>query len=497
MLLLTLVMTKSWAFVEFRGTWGDDVALSLHSYFGTGVTIQTPISAISFPSSGPNMTFFTATVYFRDRSYTAPQGCLDYDALQLPDGGVWLFRVSPPLAWFQRNPPQSFPPPGFHQRVLSVLNDTQLLNGTDVHRFSRIRARLLPFLDSSPLIFTSLGFDLFPDTVTGRPFSGGLAIKGSVTIAGNVFPLNGYLFDHLAYSIESKVCGVWCAFSLLCSFLAWRSVYRRAVHLRMRSHPLPLAASIWHASVDFAIAYALVAKLPEALNIAALFFFVGGFWVPVTMLAAVPIGLANPEFNERDPRARLCLVFVATVITLPTMVAALCVFESPVYCSIVLFSPFLLQICSNAWVGGRRRWGDWFVVSLAASRLLLLWYFCFRDPAAKGAASAKMGIVFSLYLIGQVVILLLQHHYGGRFFWPRRVARTGYRYLRLAESEDQCPICLVGIARGEEIMATPCGHLYHRGCLARWMRRSLTCPLCRAALPLPSPSDFETRQAVP
>jgi hypothetical protein len=85
-----------------------------------------------------------------------------------------------------------------------------------------------------------------------------------------------------------------------------------------------------------------------------------------------------------------------------------------------------------------------------------------------------------LYLIAQVVVILLQNRYGGVFFLPRRFRR---QYFRVIDVEGQCPICLVEMEVGVEVVRTPCGHLFHTECLRRWSRENMTCPVCRAGLP--------------
>jgi len=48
-----------------------------------------------------------------------------------------------------------------------------------------------------------------------------------------------------------------------------------------------------------------------------------------------------------------------------------------------------------------------------------------------------------------------------------------------------CPICFDNFADGQEIIRTPCAgrqHIFHRACLADWLRLNQTCPLCRTLL---------------
>ena len=44
----------------------------------------------------------------------------------------------------------------------------------------------------------------------------------------------------------------------------------------------------------------------------------------------------------------------------------------------------------------------------------------------------------------------------------------------------QCCICSdLFVNNGTDIAATPCGHVFHEHCLARWLINSSTCPSCR------------------
>ncbi|XP_062149961.1 probable E3 ubiquitin-protein ligase RHC2A [Alnus glutinosa] len=49
----------------------------------------------------------------------------------------------------------------------------------------------------------------------------------------------------------------------------------------------------------------------------------------------------------------------------------------------------------------------------------------------------------------------------------------------------ECSICLEEFCSGlePEVVCMPCSHVYHRGCIVRWLQRSHLCPLCRFPMP--------------
>ncbi|KAK6263894.1 hypothetical protein SCA6_019328 [Theobroma cacao] len=50
--------------------------------------------------------------------------------------------------------------------------------------------------------------------------------------------------------------------------------------------------------------------------------------------------------------------------------------------------------------------------------------------------------------------------------------------------DNECVICLGNFAKEEEAKRMPCGHVFHGGCIVRWLEKSHLCPLCRYAMPL-------------
>ena len=64
-------------------------------------------------------------------------------------------------------------------------------------------------------------------------------------------------------------------------------------------------------------------------------------------------------------------------------------------------------------------------------------------------------------------------------------------YFALMASAE-CAICYeaLGSGSGSEQYETICHHIFHKGCLGIWTRRSLTCPMCRT--PIPCVTDYTT-----
>jgi E3 ubiquitin-protein ligase DOA10 len=56
---------------------------------------------------------------------------------------------------------------------------------------------------------------------------------------------------------------------------------------------------------------------------------------------------------------------------------------------------------------------------------------------------------------------------------------TRVKTLVMKKSSKTCPICIEGFKEDELIKQLPCRHIYHRGCIKQWMKKSTECPLCR------------------
>ena len=48
-----------------------------------------------------------------------------------------------------------------------------------------------------------------------------------------------------------------------------------------------------------------------------------------------------------------------------------------------------------------------------------------------------------------------------------------------ALKEDKCPICLQKYKSADIIKEFPCKHIFHKGCIFKWLKTSNVCPLCK------------------
>ncbi|KAJ7634669.1 hypothetical protein FB45DRAFT_744590 [Roridomyces roridus] len=95
-------------------------------------------------------------------------------------------------------------------------------------------------------------------------------------------------------------------------------------------------------------------------------------------------------------------------------------------------------------------------------------------PASPSRVSRPAGPKPSALLSGQIEVL------------RRRTTKDGRVKLKLAllgVAVDRCGICMTQFKNADHArMIDVCKHAFHERCLARWVMRSRTCPLCRIGL---------------
>ncbi|CAN6454154.1 unnamed protein product [Victoria cruziana] len=46
------------------------------------------------------------------------------------------------------------------------------------------------------------------------------------------------------------------------------------------------------------------------------------------------------------------------------------------------------------------------------------------------------------------------------------------------KTRERCVICQMNYRRGDMCMTLPCKHVYHSGCVSRWLSINKACPVC-------------------
>ena len=91
-------------------------------------------------------------------------------------------------------------------------------------------------------------------------------------------------------------------------------------------------------------------------------------------------------------------------------------------------------------------------------------------------------IHYSLLYYGLNVVLGLTYQY--LFFKQYQKAnrsRVAW-YQAEALNHENCSICLLGIEEGQKRGKIECMHLFHLGCLNKWLKQKAQCPVCKSQI---------------
>ena len=206
------------------------------------------------------------------------------------------------------------------------------------------------------------------------------------------------------------------------------------------------------------------------------------------------------------------------------MFATITLRNTPVVTVLLLYSCWLPQIVYNAVAGTRRALHPVYLYGTAVTRLFIPLYV-FGCPsnfltlllveAAAFPFSLTACFVLVVWTCLQVGFLTAQDALGPRFFIPKQFLPQRYDYNRpvphhlllrgssssssssaegaagdvemtQTSSEEhslECVICYNELVLTRGLYSiSPCDHLFHKDCLARWMQVKLECPTCRAPL---------------
>ncbi|KAL2610680.1 hypothetical protein R1flu_029253 [Riccia fluitans] len=169
------------------------------------------------------------------------------------------------------------------------------------------------------------------------------------------------------------------------------------------------------------------------------------------------------------------------------------------YVLILFYLFWIPQIVANVVRDLRKPLHPHYILGMTVTRLAIpLYTFGCPNNFMRVETSFSWCIWLVALSFFQAGVLLLQHYMGARCFIPRQLLPEKYCYYRRLDrssvtsgGEDEafvidCVICMALVdtaSRSTECMVTPCDHVFHSGCLQRWMDIKMECPTCRRALP--------------
>ncbi|KAF8669511.1 hypothetical protein HU200_051314 [Digitaria exilis] len=183
---------------------------------------------------------------------------------------------------------------------------------------------------------------------------------------------------------------------------------------------------------------------------------------------------------------------------------------------LLMYSFWVPQIVTNVIKDTRKPLHPQYILGMTVTRLAIpLYIFGCPSNFMRIEPDKKWCIAVTVFMGIQAAVLLLQHYLGSRCFIPRQILPEKYCYHRKVEDSSNqpidCVICMTTIdltQRTSEYMVivkyfrhltlqtvitghslysrlqvAPCEHIFHSGCLQRWMDIKMECPTCRRALP--------------
>jgi hypothetical protein len=202
-------------FIELHGNWSHPFAIS-----GNTTREEHASFVVQIPGEAyllGNLTLFRAIVKFTNstniRCFSLWETFLGIAVL--PDG-FFFFRVSPRQS------------DEFEQHLQHALIESQSRTGAGPARFAEIDAFLRDMLANETTTYqmNTFGFYVVPAANLTEPFALHHVINGSMIHSSKNFTIIGYVFDAVKYLNEARLYGVITAFSVVLTYVGWRSILR-------------------------------------------------------------------------------------------------------------------------------------------------------------------------------------------------------------------------------------------------------------------------------
>ena len=330
---------------------------------------------------------------------------------------------------------------------------------------------------------------------SSKTFDMDIALNGTFINNPNKIVLYGLQFDHLLFVSEGKILGVITSFQIILSYFAWTSLIKNFKSLISYKN-LSLESFIMHIGFDFSYTLFIFSFAMEHTEFVFLFSFI--FVCMISLYFSMQLGTlgciwraSNHNLHEMSPEdVRFILFRLFTEVSFFMCLCSLSVstaFEAPIICLPFLYSFFLPQIIHSAYYGTKGKKDTAFVNLVALQRLCPVWYFAYYEHNLVELCCPKIAYIVTCYVVLQTLIIHMQNKFGGSFFLPKRFQPEPFNYHSVVNDgeEHECAICMgiIDTTNPNEIMVTPCHHVFHTGCLLRWMDEQMICPICRASIP--------------
>lgn len=368
------------------------------------------------------------------------------------------------------------------------------MNLSIIHKyFYKFMEEQRPLVNDSDYFCTCLYLEI-NEGKTSEAFSMNKYIKGFMLYNyTEVFKVAGFNIDLHNYGVHSHVFGVYTAVSILMTFYSWMALKYFSTTV-MHYAQLSSVSFSFHVSFDFLYALLLI-ELPYPMdNTTTSLYSIDSFLLLTIYFACgfmtlVRIWKAQTNQNRDTTELRLSFIKFIGISSFSILVFSLMttlLYSFPVFSLFFMYSFFIPQIVYSFIHQTKKNNDTVFTILISISRLMPIWYFGLFENNLFGKHDFLLGLLLTLYVELQVIIIILQNIFNGSFCLPKRLRPHGYDYTATRPPEDAiCAICLSRFEQDDQTMVTPCGHCFHRECLIQWFDQDLICPVCRTELPMP------------
>lgn len=386
------------------------------------------------------------------------------------------------------------------ERLLDVLlSELELLSLEDMSGYEYLLELFAKQLKVEPSSIFFLDFSISNGTIeSDKPFVSNITVKGSLNSSRLNITYSGNSFDQIVFLREGRIFCLLSSFFILANFYAWRSLHT-LIGDRITADRVSVVSWSCHIIYDFfysVVTFFIASKLTKlSLLYTFIYIVMSTNLLYMEFYKTFYLYCKAKDLENEDPvsKKKLCIIIIE-LLTMFFITLLLCLnillFNSYRICLYILSSSFIPQIVLNIFTNKTDCTDIYYFLATLYRIFPLIYFFSYKNNIAEVDADYSVGINVPAYMVLQLIIIIIQNHFGGRFFLPRSMRGFNYRSASL-QSKTECSVCKTDVECNEECMVTPCGHVFHSECLVPWMNQRRTCPYCRSDLPPLDGDDYE------